>query len=112
MIITIVTTTSFMGLNYMSEKIVALGRNILIERMEKKKQTETGLLLLDKSEVDDYAFAKVISCQESYFDEKLNKTVYLSVKPGDTILYKPESAMKIEKDTLMIIEDHIFAIVE
>lgn len=95
----------------MSEKIVALGRNILIERMEKKKETEAGIILLDKSEVEDYAFAKVISCQESYYDEKLNKTVYLSVKPGDVILYKPESALKIERDKLMIIEDHIFAIV-
>lgn len=96
----------------MTEKIRALGRNILIERKEKKTVSDGGILLLEKIEAEDFAIATVISAAESYYDEKLHKDIVISVKPGDKILYKPESALKVDGGHLMINEDNIFAIVE
>lgn len=93
-----------------TEKIRALGKNILIERIEKKSVSDGGILLLDKSEAEDFAFAKVISAAESYYDEKLKKEIKLTIKAGDEILYKPESALKIG-GYHMINEDNIFAVV-
>lgn len=96
----------------MTEKIRTIGKNILIERKEKKTVSDGGILLLEKGEAEDFAIATVISASESYYDEKLKKEITISVRPGDVILYKPESAMKVNGGHLMINEDNIFAIVE
>lgn len=96
----------------MTEKIRAVGKNILIERKEKKTVSDGGILLLEKGEAEDFAIATVISVAESYYNEKLKKEIQISVKEGDVILYKPESAMKVNGGHLMINEDNIFAIVE
>lgn len=95
----------------MTEKIRAIGRNILIERIEKKNVTDFGLLIPNDAEKDNFAYAKVISVGNGYYNEKLKKEIKPSVKEGDIILYKPESAMKLEKNILMIIEEHIFGII-
>ena len=96
----------------MTEIIRAVGKNILIERKDKKKVSDGGILLLEKGEAEDFAIATVISAAESFYDEKLMKEITISVKAGDVILYKPESAMKVNGGHLMINEDNIFAIVE
>jgi co-chaperonin GroES (HSP10) len=96
----------------MTEKIKAVGKNILIERKEKKNVSDGGIILLENVEAENFAMATVISAAESYYDEKLKKEVKLSVKPGDVIVYKPESALKVDGRYLMINEDNIFAIVE
>lgn len=96
----------------MTEIIRAIGKNILIERKEKKTVSDGGILLLEKGEAEDFAIATVISVAETYYDEKLKKEIAISVKVGDVILYKPESAMKVNGGHLMINEDNIFAIVE
>lgn len=95
----------------MSEKIRALGKNILIEPTDYLLEDQVGedLILIpkDKSKFN-YKVGKVLSVAEDYFDGV--KYVKHSVKEGDLILYKEESALKIEKNKF-ITPEHIFAII-
>jgi co-chaperonin GroES (HSP10) len=93
----------------MSDNITALGRHILIEKIENEVESKTIIAIPDKVNVDSYAFAKVVSASEGYYD-KNDKYVKMSVKAGDIIVYKEESALKVDK-RLFLIEEHIFAIV-
>lgn len=90
--------------------IRVLGRNILIEKFENNVEEKSLLFIPDKVKVNSYAFARVVSAADGYYD-KNDKYVKLSVKEGDIIVYKEESALKLDK-RLFIIEDHIFAVID
>lgn len=94
----------------MSDVIKAMGRNILIEKIENDVEEKSVLLIPDKVKATTYAFARVLSAADGYYD-KNDKYVKMSVKAGDIIVYKEESALKLDK-RLFLTEDHIFAVVD
>lgn len=93
----------------MSDNIKAMGRNILIEKMENQVEQRGVLVIPEHAKVDSYAFAKVVSAADGYYD-KNDKYVKMSVKAGDIIVYKEESALKLDK-RFFLTEEHIFAVV-
>lgn len=93
----------------MTDNIKAMGRNILIEKIENDVEQRSVLVIPEHAKVDSYAFARVLSAAEGYYD-KNDKYVKISVKAGDIIVYKEESALKLDK-RLFLTEDHIFAVV-
>jgi len=100
----------------MIEKIRAVGKHILIEEAVNQLEKRETIFILQKVNADNYAFATVISASDGYIDK--GKFVSMTVKAGDTIVFKRESAVKLDPSKtsldrkLFLTEDHVFAIVK
>jgi chaperonin GroES len=90
-----------------------LSNHVFIEPLEEEKTTKSGIVLPDTAEKEKPIKGKVLAVGPGKFNEK-GERVPLSVKVGDTVLFKkygPDEIEIDEKKYLVGDEDDILAII-
>ena len=91
-----------------------LSNRVFIEPIDEDKVTKSGIVLPDSAEKEKPIKGKVISVGPGKFDEDGEKRIPMSVKVGDTVLFKKYGPDEIEidgKKYLVGDEDDILAII-
>jgi chaperonin GroES len=94
--------------------IKPLSNHIFLEPVEEEKTTESGIIIPDTADKEKPVKGKIIAVGEGKINEKGERRP-MSVKPGDTVLFKKYGPDEIEidgKKYLVGDEDDILAIVE
>lgn len=90
-----------------------LSNHVFIEPLEEEKTTKSGIVLPDTAEKEKPIKGKVLAVGPGKFNEK-GERVPLSVKVGDTVLFKKYGPDEIEIDDKKYLvgdEDDILAII-
>lgn len=93
-------------------KVKPLGDRVLVKQLEAKEQTRGGILLPDTAKEKPHEGEVIAVGQGKKTDD--GKTIAISVKAGDKILYGKYSGTEITVDGeeyLIIREDDIVAII-
>ena len=93
--------------------IKPLYNNVLLKKVEASNETESGIIISQKEENEEYAIVEAVSwCKEI----KVNDKVYeMPLKKGDKVMYKKYSGTDVkdgEKEYILIKAEDILAIVE
>jgi chaperonin GroES len=94
--------------------IKPLADYVLIEPIKEEEKTKAGILLPESAEKEKPEKGKVIAVGPGRRDEKGN-LIPLSVKVGDTVLFKkygPDEIKVDDKEYLICKEEDILAIIE
>ncbi|HOB90152.1 MAG TPA: co-chaperone GroES [Candidatus Colwellbacteria bacterium] len=94
--------------------IKPLSNHIFLEPVEEEKATESGIIIPDTADKEKPVKGKVIAVGSGKLNEKGERTP-MSVKVGDTVLFKKYGPDEIEidgKKYLVGDEDDVLAIVE
>jgi len=93
--------------------IKPLYNNVLLKKVEASNKTQSGIIISQKEENEEYAVVEAVSgCKEV----KVNDKVYeMPLKKGDKVMYKKYSGTDIkdgDKEYILIKAEDILAIVE
>ncbi len=91
-----------------------LSNHIFIEPLEEEKTTKSGIVIPDSAEKEKPIKGKVLAVGQGKLSEK-GERIPMSVKVGDTVLFKKYGPDEIEidgKKYLVGDEDDILAIIE
>ena len=94
-------------------KFQPLSNHVFIEPMEEDKVTKAGIVLPDTAEKEKPIRGKVVAVGPGKLNEKGERTL-MSVKVGDTVLFKKYGPDEIEVDMKKYLvgdEDDILAII-
>ena len=94
-------------------KIKPLYNHVLIQTLEEEKTTKSGIILPDNAQ-EKPTKGKIVAIGEGRRNEK-GDTIPLSVKVGDTVLFKKYGPDEVEMDGQKYLigdEDDILAIIE
>ena len=95
-------------------KFQPLSNHVFIEPVEEDKTTKSGIVLPDTAEKEKPIKGKVLAVGPGKMDEN-GKRIPMSVKVGDTVLFKKYGPDEIEMDGKKYLvgdEDDILAIIE
>jgi len=87
---------------------------VLVEKIDDKKQTESGIILPDSAKDSNLIKGKVIALGSGKRNKKGEKTSF-EVKEGEVIIFKEYSADEIkieEKNYYIVGEENILGIIE
>lgn len=91
-----------------------LSNHLFLEPLEEEKTTKSGIVIPDSAEKERPTRGKVIAVGEGKRNEK-GEIVPMSVKVGDTVLFKKYGPDEVELDGKKYLvgdEDDILAIIE
>lgn len=91
-----------------------LSNHVFLEALEEEKTTKSGIVIPDTAEKEKPVRGKVVAVGPGKMNEK-GERVQVSVKVGDTVLFKKYGPDEIElegKKYLVGDEDDILAIIE
>jgi len=94
--------------------IKPLSNHILLEPIEEDKTTKSGIVIPDTADKDRSSQGKVLAVGPGKLNDK-GERVPVSVKVGDTVLFKKYGPDEFELDSkkyLIAEEDDIIAIIE
>lgn len=93
--------------------IKPLYNNVLLKKVEASKQTDSGIIISQKEENEEYALVVELSdCKEVKIDDKVFE---MSLKKGDKVMFKKYSGTDIKVDGeeyILIKAEDILAVVE
>jgi chaperonin GroES len=92
-----------------------LSDHVLIEPLAEEKTTKSGIVIPETAEKGRPTQGKVVAVGPGKMNEDGDKRIPMSVKPGDTVLFKKYGPDEVEiegKKYLVGDEDDIIAIVE
>ncbi len=93
--------------------IKPLYNNVLLKKVEAKKETKSGIIISQKEENEEYAIVEAVS---DVNDVKINDHVYkMPLKKGDKVMYKKYSGTDIkdgDDEYILIKAEDILAIVK
>ena len=93
--------------------IKPLYNNVLLKKVEASNKTQSGIILSQKEEKEEYAVvAGVSGCRELKIDDKVYE---MPLKVGDKVMYKKYSGTEVkdgEEEYILIKAEDILAIVE
>ncbi len=93
--------------------IKPLYNNVLLKKVEAKKETKSGIIISQKEETEEYAVVEAISEAD---EVKINDHVYkMPLKKGDKVMYKKYSGTDIkdgDEEYILIKAEDILAIVK
>ena len=93
--------------------IKPLYNNVLLKKVEASRKTESGIIISQKEEKEDYAEVVATSGAK---EVKINDHVYeMPIKAGDKVMYKKYSGTEVkdgDQEYLLIKAEDILAIVE
>ena len=95
-------------------KLKPLSNHLFLEPLEEEKMTKSGIVLPDTAEKEKPIKGKVLAVGPGKLNEK-GERVPMSVKVGDTVLFKKYGPDEIEIDKKKYLvgdEDDILAIIE
>jgi len=93
-------------------KIKPLGDRVVVKPLEQESKTKSGIIIPDTAKEKSHR-GKIIACGEGKYDD--GKLVPMSVKVGDTVLYKEYSGddFKLDGEEVVVLkEEDIIAIIE
>ena len=96
-------------------KFQPLSDRLFLEPLEKEKVTKSGIVIPDTASGDRPMMGKVVAVGPGKWDEDGEKRIAMSVKVGDTVLFKKYGPDEIEiegKKYLVAEESDILAIIE
>lgn len=94
-------------------KIIPLGDRVLVEIMEEKNKTSSGIYIPETIDKEKPEQGKVIAVGEGKYKD--GKLIPLSVKVGDTIVFSKYGYDEIkleDKEYLIVKQDNILAIIK
>ena len=93
--------------------IKPLYNNVLLKKVEASKKTESGIIISQKEESEEYAIVAAVSdCKEVKINDHTNE---MPLKKGDKVMYKKYSGTDIkdgDEEYILIKAEDILAIVE
>ena len=93
--------------------IKPLYNNVLLKRVDASNMTESGIILSQKEEKEDYAVVVAVSDNK---EVKINDHIYeLPVKKGDKVMFKKYSGTEVSdegEEYILIKAEDILAIVK
>ena len=94
-------------------KIIPLGDRVLVEIMEEKNKTSSGIYIPETIDKEKPEQGKVIAVGEGNYED--GKLIPLSVKVGDTIVFSKYGYDEIkleDKEYIIVKQDNILAIIK
>ncbi len=94
-------------------KIIPLGDRVLVEIMEEKNKTSSGIYIPETIDKEKPEQGKIIAVGEGKYED--GKLIPLSVKVGDTIVFSKYGYDEIkleDKEYLIVKQDNILAIIK
>ncbi len=93
--------------------IKPLYNNVLLKKVEASNKTESGIIISQKEENEEYAEVVELSdCKEVKIDDKIYE---MSLKKGDKVMYKKYSGTDVkvgDEEYILIKAEDILAIVK
>ena len=93
--------------------IKPLYNNVLLKKVEASNKTQSGIIISQKEENEEYAIVEAVSdCKEVKIDDK---TYEMPLKKGDKVMYKKYSGTDVkdgDEEYILIKAEDILAIVE
>ncbi|MBR5755470.1 MAG: co-chaperone GroES [Erysipelotrichaceae bacterium] len=93
--------------------IKPLYNNVLLKKVEASNETESGIIISQKEENEQYAVVEAVSdCKEVKIDDKVYE---MPLKKGDKVMYKKYSGTEVkdgETEYVLIKAEDILAIVK
>ncbi len=92
--------------------IKPLNNNVVLKKEKIEKKTESGIILSQKQEEEEYAHVIAVGKGKT---DSTGKIIPIEVRVGDKVLYKTYSPTKIKYDNeeyMIISADDILAIIE
>ncbi|MBQ3295672.1 MAG: co-chaperone GroES [Erysipelotrichaceae bacterium] len=93
--------------------IKPLYNNVLLKKVDASKKTESGIIITQKEEKEDYAIvAEVSGCREVKIDDKVYE---MPLKKGDKVMYRKYSGTDIkdgDEEYILIKAEDILAVVK
>lgn len=94
-------------------KIIPLGDRVLVEIMEEKNKTSSGIYIPETIDKEKPEQGKIIAVGEGKYED--GKLIPLSVKVGDTIVFSKYGYDEIkleDKEYLIVKQNNILAIIK
>lgn len=93
--------------------IKPLYNNVLLKKVEASNETQSGIIISQKEENEEYAIVAALSgCKEVKIDDKVYE---LPLKKGDKVMYKKYSGTEVkdgDQEYILIKAEDILAIVD
>ena len=93
--------------------IKPLYNNVLLKKVEASNATQSGIILTQKEEKEEYAVVAAVSgCKEVKIDDKVYE---MPLKKGDKVMYKKYSGTDVkdgDEEYILIKAEDILAIVD
>lgn len=93
--------------------IKPLYNNVLLKKVDASNKTESGIIITQKEEKEDYAVVVEVSgCKEVKVDDKVYE---MPLKKGDKVMYKKYSGTDIkdgDEEYILIKAEDILAVVK
>lgn len=93
--------------------IKPLYNNVLLKKVEASNKTDSGIIISQKEETEEYAIVAAVSGAK---EVKINDKVYeMPLKKGDKVMYKKYSGTDVndgDEEYVLIKAEDILAIVE
>jgi len=93
--------------------IKPLYSNVLLKKVEASNKTESGIIISQKEETEEYAVVEAVSdCKEVKIADRIYE---MPLKKGDKVMYKKYSGTDVkdgEKEYVLIKAEDILAIVK
>ena len=93
--------------------IKPLYNNVLLKKVEASNETQSGIIISQKEENEEYAVVAALSgCKEVKVDDKVYE---MPLKKGDKVIYKKDSGTEVkdgDQEYILIKAEDILAVVE